>query len=76
MKIQPEKYQKYRSKSHTDSEIERALKKGIPVWKLDTGTDGEDDVLIGEIESVRAEILGFHELEEMREDWTLERVDW
>jgi len=43
-------------------------------WQLDTGTDGEDDVLLGTREDVEADILHHHDLDEMPSNWTLARL--
>jgi len=49
-------------KSHTKKDLIEAQKKGEKLWSLDTGNDGEDDVLIGEKEDVIQEILYFHDI--------------
>ena len=63
-------------RSHEKKEIREALKKGQEVWALDTGTSGNDDHLIGTHQEVLAEILNYHEIEELPENWTLDKVDW
>ncbi len=65
-------------KSHTKAELEtyaaEAAARGEPfeLWKLDTGNDGDDDVLFGSYRDVMTEILAYHELDELRSHWTLE----
>ncbi|MBT9148140.1 MAG: hypothetical protein DDT32_01910 [Syntrophomonadaceae bacterium] len=65
-------------KSHTKAELEtyatEAAIKGEPLglWKLDTGNDGDDDVLFGSYQGVVSEILAYHELDELPSHWTLE----
>ena len=58
-------------KSHTEEECIEAFQKGEKVWDLDTGNDGEDDVLIGEGEQIIADILNYHELTELPPHWEL-----
>lgn len=69
-------------RSHTREDIEAALTAGQEVWMLDTGNDGEDDVLIGTYEEVLADIqhhcvanLGraIPEGEDLPQGWTLIR---
>ena len=63
-------------KSHTHEDILGAYRAGETVWALDTGNDGADDTLIGERDTVIADILSFHELDTWPDAWTLDRVDW
>ena len=63
-------------RSHTRSKITKALKAGLEVWALDTGNDGEDDVLIGTWEEVEGDTLSHHELIELPDHWTLTKWDW
>ena len=64
-------------KSHTKKDIIKAQKKGKKIWSLDTGNDGEDDMLIGEREDVIQDILYYHhDIESMPEHWELDLVDW
>ena len=54
-----------------------AQKNGEEIWQLDTGRDGEDDMLIGTEDEVRYDITYLHELENgWPEHWTLTKVDW
>ena len=61
-------------RSHTEEEITAALLRGEQVWSLDTANRGEDDHLIGEYSEVLADILHYHELDELPADWSLDRV--
>ena len=67
-------------KSHTLIELQTAQKAGQDIYDLDTGTAGGDDELIagpGETyEDVLAEVLAFHELDELPENWSLRLIDW
>lgn len=59
-------------RSHTEEEIRDALARGARVWALDTGSDGEDDVLIGSREDVFQDICSFHDgISEMPPHWRL-----
>jgi len=58
-------------RSHTGGEIRDALARGAQVWVLDTGPDGEDDVLIGSREDVFQDVCSFHELGELPPHWSL-----
>jgi hypothetical protein len=63
--------------SHTDQEIKKALEQGLPVWKLDTDGHGEDDILIGEYSEVLADVLYYHDISELPDDWELTQIgDW
>jgi hypothetical protein len=48
-------------RSHTQEEIRDAIARGTEVWVLDTGSDGQDDVLIGSREEVFQDICSFHD---------------
>jgi hypothetical protein len=61
-------------RSHSASTILDALADGLPVWMLDTGNDGEDDVLIGDYQDVVADILDHFDLDELPDHWSLERL--
>lgn len=63
-------------KSHTKEEIQKALKEKKEVWKLDTGNDGEDDILIGNYDDVLFDILSYHDLDVLPDYWSLEKVDY
>lgn len=58
-------------RSHMKAEVIEALKKGEKVWRLDTGTAGEDDVLIGNYDDALADVLSHHELAELPEGWEI-----
>lgn len=60
--------------SHTRETVAAALAAGEPVWELDTGSSGNDDVLIGALSDVRADVLTHHDRAEWPERWTLTRV--
>ena len=60
--------------SHTRNEVLLALSQGKSVFALDTGSDGDDDVLIGTEEECRQDVMTFHKLEHWFEDWTLSPV--
>jgi hypothetical protein len=62
-------------RSHTEKEIRDAIAKGAQVWVLDTGPDGEDDVLIGSREDVFQDICSFHDTSEFPAHWHLEPFD-
>ena len=62
-------------RSHAKEEVIEALKKGEKVWRLDTGNYGEDDVLIGgTMEEALADVLAYHELAELPEDWEITEI--
>lgn len=58
-------------RSHTEEEIRDAITKGAQVWALDTGSDGENDVLIGSREEVFQDICSFHDVTELPPHWSL-----
>jgi len=60
-----------RYRSHTEEEVRDAVAKGTQVWALDTGADGEDDVLIGSREEVFQDICSLHDSSEFPPHWTL-----
>ena len=61
-------------RSHTYEEIIAAFDRGDMVWALDTGNDGEDDVLLGTLEEVELDLLHHFDLQEMPVHWTLEQL--
>jgi len=61
-------------KSHTRGEVARAIMQGQEVWALDTGNDGNDDVLIGSKQETIDCLLAHHELDELPGHWTLDPV--
>lgn len=63
-------------KSHTPEQIAQARERGDRAWILDTGTGGEDDVLLGvSREAVLADVLVHHDIEALPAGWTLAAVD-
>ena len=62
-------------RSHTQTEIEQAIKTGQKVWYLDTDGDGEDDHLIGEYDEVVTDILYFFDIEELPGNWSLYKIN-
>ena len=58
-------------RSHTDEEVRNAIAKGVQVWVLETGQDGEDDVRIGSRENVFQDICSFHDMAELPPHWHL-----
>jgi len=65
-------------RSHTRREIAEAIAAGGQAWMLDTGTDGDDDVLVGSLEEVASDLLDHFELDALPESWELTRFepDW
>ena len=67
-------------KSHSREKIEKALSEGKRVFVLETGSAGEDDILIAEPgegrEDVLADVLAYHEMAELPEGWCLEEIDY
>lgn len=61
-------------RSHTRGEIAAALSREEKAWHLDTCSAGEDDVLLGERESVVRDVLAHHEFTAWPGRWTLTRV--
>ena len=62
-------------RSHAKEEVIEALKQGKKVFALDTGNYGEDDVLIGgTMEEALADVLAYHELAELPEDWEITEI--
>jgi len=62
-------------KSHTLEEVRNALNEGTPVWIVDTGTSGNDDVLIGDYDEVLTDFLFYLELDELPKDWEIYRLE-
>ena len=48
----------------------------MKLWKLDTGTLGDDDILAGEKDEVIRDILDYYEETEWPAEWSLTEVDW
>lgn len=67
------------SKSHTYSEIFAAHKAGKMIFRFDTGTSGEDDILIMEpgqvLSAIKGDLLVHHDLNEFPEAWSLIEMD-
>ena len=61
-------------KSHTPDEISAAIAEGKEVWMLDTGNDGLDDHLIGDLQEITNDLLFFHDLDVLPGHWILDRV--
>lgn len=61
-------------RSHPRRAIMLALRCGWRAWRLDTGNDGSDDVLLGERDEVVADLLAHHGLDSLPETWSLEEV--
>jgi hypothetical protein len=62
-------------RSHTKDRIDEALCNGEEVWELDTGNDGEDDVLIGSRSAVVFDLCSYYEVDELPAHWTLRRLN-
>lgn len=58
-------------KSHSNDELVAAFLAGDQIWELDTGNDGEDDVLIGSKQEVEADLCHHFEFEELPGHWDL-----
>ena len=44
-------------------------------YKLDTGNSGHDEILFGNsVAEVTQDVLNFHEIDQLPEDWTIEEV--
>ena len=63
-------------KSYTKAQLKKFQKSGMKLWKLDTGTLGDDDILAGEKEEVIRDILDYYEETEWPAEWSLTEVDW
>jgi hypothetical protein len=61
-------------RSHSIQAIIEALASGQKVWRLDTGTSGEDDLLIGTRDQVEADICHHFERDDLPEGWELIEV--
>lgn len=58
-------------RSHTQKEIEAAQKEGKEIYYLSTES-GDDDVLIGSYNECLQDVLNYHEIEELPDNWNLE----
>ena len=63
-------------KSYTRKQLKKLQRSGRKLWKLDTGTLGDDDILEGEKEEVIRDILDYYEETEWPAEWSLTEVDW
>jgi hypothetical protein len=65
-------------RSHSPAQVADAIAEGEQAWMLDTGTDGDDDVLVGSLEEVTSDLLEHFELDALPEGWELTRIeaDW
>ena len=63
------------SKSHTAQEIRRAIRQGKTLCHLDTANAGGDDILIGSESDVLADVLAYHEMEDLPTDWSLRAME-
>jgi hypothetical protein len=61
-------------KSHTPATLLSAAATGQKIWELDSDTDGEDDVLIGEKDEVIRDIWGHFDFDTIPEHWNLREV--
>lgn len=60
-------------KSHTYAEIQEAFDAGMDVYFLETGVDGEDDILFGPVDDIVTD-LEYHFERPMRPHWTLTQI--
>ena len=63
-------------KSYTLAQLKKFQKSGMKLWKLETGTLGDDDILAGEKEEVIQDVLNYYEETEWPAEWSLVEVDW
>ena len=65
-------------RSHTRREVADAIAEVEQAWMLDTGSRGDDDVLVGSLEEVTSDLLEHFELDALPEGWELTRIeaDW
>ena len=61
-------------KSYSKKEIIEKVLAGEDLWRLDTGNDGEDDVLYGEYGAVLDDILYHYDIDELPKHWSLDQV--
>lgn len=64
----------WHSKSHEIKEILKALIDGEHICRLDSGSSGEDDLLIGTAHEVDVDVCAHFDLEEIPEDWKITDV--
>ena len=63
-------------KSYTRKQLKKLQRSGRKLWKLETGTLGDDDILEGEKSAVIQDILDYYEETEWPAEWSLTEVDW
>jgi len=67
-------------KSHTKETVMNAQKNGLEIYELDTGADGNDDMLIAEkgetSQDLLIDILNYYEIPELPDHWSLALVDY
>jgi len=62
-------------KSHTKEEVKEACLKGMKVYELDTGNDGEDDILVGyNDQDVLIDVFNHFEFEELPDHWAIREL--
>ena len=62
-------------RSWTDDEIIAAYKNGKKIFVLDTGTAGQDDILIGNTyQNVLVDVLDNEEVSELPKGWNIEEI--
>jgi len=70
-----EKEIKMQFRSHSPAQVAEAIAEGEQAWALDTGSHGDDDVLLGPLEEVTGDVLDYFELEALPSGWELTRID-
>ena len=63
-------------KSYTRKQLKKLQRSGRKLWKLETGTLGDDDILEGEKEEVIQDVLNYYEESKWPAEWSLTEVDW
>jgi len=62
-------------RSWSEEELLAAFKAGKKIYKLDTGTSGKDDVLVGDTyREVLQDVLDNEEVIELPEGWSLDEI--
>ena len=61
-------------RSYSKKELVKAAIAGETLWRLDTGNNGEDDILIGEYGDVVDAVLNYHGIETLPKRWELEEI--
>ncbi len=62
-------------KSHTVAELRQAVADDYRLYALDTGSDGEDDVLFGmDYDEAHSDVVFYHDLDEWPSGWILREV--